>query len=100
MESNTWNRPGISGGSCSASAFASAGDFNGKLRVKWLWLITRPPAGAGNAALGSSDQGWLRTRRHPSCPIDCPHLVAGPGESMLHEFLVRARQLHRSKFDS
>ena len=27
-----WNSSGISGGSCSASAFASAGDFKGKLR--------------------------------------------------------------------
>ena len=36
--------PGIIGGSCSASALASAGAFKGKLRVKWLWLITRFPS--------------------------------------------------------
>src|ERR1700730_14590504 len=39
MVSAAWNSPGISGGSCSASTFASAGDFKGKLRVKWFWLI-------------------------------------------------------------
>src|SRR5882724_10123521 len=39
MASAARNSPGIIGGSCSASTFASAGDFNGKLRVKWFWLI-------------------------------------------------------------
>src|SRR5712664_522071 len=38
------NSSGISGGSCSASAFASAGDFRGKLRVKWFWLMTELPS--------------------------------------------------------
>src|ERR1700736_4436564 len=41
MASSARNTPGISGGSCSASAFASAGDFRGKLRVKWFWLMTK-----------------------------------------------------------
>src|ERR1019366_9532889 len=39
MVSVAWNRPGMSLGSCSASALAAAGDFRGKLRVKWFWLM-------------------------------------------------------------
>jgi hypothetical protein len=34
MESSALKRPGIRGGSCSKSTFASAGVFSGKLRVK------------------------------------------------------------------
>src|ERR1700738_5341444 len=44
MASFARNSPGIRGGSCSASVFASAGDFRGKLRVKWFWLMTKPPS--------------------------------------------------------
>src|SRR5882672_8279890 len=42
--SSTWKSPGISGGSCSAINFASAGDFRGKLRVKWFWLMMKLPS--------------------------------------------------------
>jgi hypothetical protein len=38
MVSAAWNSFGVSGGSCSTSTLASAGDFKGKPRVKWLWL--------------------------------------------------------------
>src|ERR1700737_1139836 len=44
MASSARNSSGISGGSCSARAFASAGDFRGKLRVKWFWLMTKLPS--------------------------------------------------------
>src|ERR1700730_12024223 len=44
MASSARNSPGISGGSCSARAFQSAGDFRGKLRVKWFWLMTKLPS--------------------------------------------------------
>src|SRR6266700_2719743 len=43
MLSAARNSPGIIGGSCSVSALASAGDFRGKLRVKWFWLMTELP---------------------------------------------------------
>src|SRR5271168_1283212 len=39
MASFAWNSAGIIDGSCSASSLAATGDFNGKLRVKWFWLI-------------------------------------------------------------
>src|SRR3989442_3515338 len=43
MASAARNSSGINGGSCSASCFASTGDFRGKLRVKWFWLMTGLP---------------------------------------------------------
>ena len=39
--SSAWKSPAIIGGSCSATAFASAGDFKGNASVKWLWFVTR-----------------------------------------------------------
>src|SRR5438876_1210078 len=44
MASAARNSSGIDGGSCSASSFASTGDFKGKLRVKWFWLMTELPS--------------------------------------------------------
>src|SRR6266478_5095116 len=44
MASAARNSSGINGGSCSASSFASTGDFRGKLRVKWFWLMTELPS--------------------------------------------------------
>jgi hypothetical protein len=38
MASSAWENAGIHGESSSGSALASAGDFSGKLMVKWLSL--------------------------------------------------------------
>src|SRR5882762_4959256 len=44
IASAAWKSSGIIVGRCSANAFASAGSFKGKPRVKWLWLVTRSPS--------------------------------------------------------
>src|SRR5438552_4982276 len=44
MVSFARNSSGISGGSCSAISFASAGDFRGKQRVKWFWVMMEYPS--------------------------------------------------------
>src|SRR6202043_2833949 len=44
MVSSARNSPGIIGVSCSASVLASVGDFRGKPRVKWFWLMTELPS--------------------------------------------------------
>ena len=54
-----WKRLGIIGGSSCAIAFASAGDFRGKLRVKWFWLIARSPFATCSFVLSSyCEFGW------------------------------------------
>src|SRR6266567_6017938 len=78
MVSAAWNSCGISGGSWPASAFASAGDFNGKLRVKWLWLIICPSLVCGEGDCFSS--GLLFLRRHLVRPELEGQLVDCPGE--------------------
>src|SRR5436190_22183401 len=72
------NNCGISGESSSASAFASAGVFNGKLRVKWFWLIMVSLVGG----FGDCDRGvMLFLGRHLRRSEVESQLVDGSGEA-------------------
>src|SRR6266851_4622308 len=110
MASAARNSSGINGGSCSASSFASTGDFRGKLRVKWFWLMTELPSCSRDHAaiehLVQNGGGDLVDEEYSRLRIvaeklDCLLLLLGWRISLLRlQFVAGCRLILRDHFVS
>src|SRR5258705_8349443 len=99
MVSAARKRPGISGGSSSASVCASAGDFKRKLRVKWFWLIVCSSLVCG--FLDCFCSGMLLLRRHlrgaefEGQLVDCPSEAERQFIAVIHPRTSITPDVHR-----
>src|SRR4030088_3225406 len=87
------------GGSCSASNFASTGDFRGKLTVKWFWLICKTLRAHGRRLRRPPMHSRWRRPASPFQRLGETCLVSRSGGRLSHLHLVRSRQLHRPEVD-